>query len=96
MARGRLGKGQSYLEEIALLYSALASKYGIEVHVQGGTLSNARARLYAARRAAMDMALAELQFRASPFDPERTLWITKGGPQYEEECPSEGSDTYLD
>lgn len=78
-------RGQPYFEETALLYQALSSRYGIEVHVTGGTLTAARARLYAARKQAMDMALSQLQFRASPYDPEGTIWITKGGPRNEEE-----------
>lgn len=69
----------------ALLYRALASPYGIEINVVGGTVKAARQKLYEARRGAMDPALSVLQFRASPLNPDGAIWITKGGQPHGEE-----------
>lgn len=83
-------QGKSLIQYTALLYQALSTPYGIEVVVVSGSVSSARQKLYAARRAAMDPALAQLQFRASPHNPTQAIWITKGGqPDGEEEYDTE-------
>lgn len=65
----------SYANELAILYEALHARIGIEV--TAGDLAALKRRLYAAKRE--DPALASIQIRTSPYNPDSHLWITKAG-----------------
>lgn len=61
---------------LEILYIALNSKIGIAVTCVN--LQSAKSRLYIARKEAGDPALACLQVRTSPYNPDSEIWIVKG------------------
>jgi len=63
--------------EKIILASALASEIGLIVRVSDYQLC--LQRLYAARRAACDPLMDQLQFRRSPENPANEIWIMKSG-----------------
>lgn len=63
-------------ELLSLLYQALASPRGIVLAVTD--FVPCQAKLYKARKDSGDPALAALQFRRSPQNPEGEIWIVKG------------------
>lgn len=69
-----------------ILYQALASPLGLVLQVSNFTTANQA--LYRARAAVGDPALAVLQFRRNPDNPNE-LWIVKGG---KVELPKESED----
>ncbi len=69
-------------EATEILYIALGEPVGLLIRTND--LNGARARFYAARRLAMDPALAVLQLRASPVEGGE-LVIIKGPPAGPEE-----------
>lgn len=65
-----------YHQELALLYRALDTPYGIAVSVSDK--KRAQAHLYAARASSDDPGLDRLQIRTSPNAPDNEIWIVKG------------------
>lgn len=59
----------------AMLYEALASKYGIEVECED--FQKTSQALYRAKAAACDALLDQLQIRRHPEHPEHGLWIVR-------------------
>lgn len=70
-----MAKPNQWLE---FLYQALASPLGVVIAVSDA--QKALQRLYQARAAAQDEALAGLQFRRSPIAPDTEIWIIKAKP----------------
>lgn len=62
-------------EHAMLLYSAMASRFGIALPVND--YAAAAQALYKARTTLSDPELKILQFRRSPIDPDGELWIVR-------------------
>lgn len=61
------------------LYRALDSKFGIAILTSDVT--TLRAKLYAARKAALNPAFEELAIKPSNSLPDSVLWIVRRSPQ---------------
>ena len=65
------------------LYQALESRFGIELRVSDFVVC--RAKILTTRAKLGDPRLAVLEVRASPADPQNTIWIVRKDAQVPEE-----------